>query len=92
LSGSGRHTAYSQPGGEVTLDALFRAYFVDGRNIGDPVVLVQIAESVGPLGDQAREVLETRSPTKRSSSWSGRRSRRRRRPLRRSIALRRLIM
>src|ERR687888_1552469 len=53
--------ADSQPGGEAIHDALFRAYFVDGRNIGDPDVLVQIAESVGLPGDKAREVVEERS-------------------------------
>lgn len=53
--------ADSQPGGEAIHDALFRAYFVDCLNIGDPAVLVQIAESVGLPGDKAREVLDTRS-------------------------------
>jgi predicted DsbA family dithiol-disulfide isomerase len=53
--------AETQPGGEAIHDALFRAYFVDGRNIGDPEVLVQIAESVGLPGDKAREVLDKRS-------------------------------
>jgi predicted DsbA family dithiol-disulfide isomerase len=53
--------ADSQPAGEAIHDALFRAYFVDGRNIGDPEVLVQIAESVGLPGDKAREVMQTRS-------------------------------
>ena len=53
--------ADTQPGGEAIHDALFRAYFVDGRNIGDADVLVQIAESVGLPGDKAREVLERRT-------------------------------
>ncbi len=53
--------ADTQPSGEAIHDALFRAYFVDGRNIGDPEELVQIAESVGLPGDKAREVLEKRS-------------------------------
>ena len=53
--------ADTQPGGEAIHDALFRAYFVDGRNIGDPRELISIAESVGLAGDQAREVIETRS-------------------------------
>jgi len=53
--------ADTQPGGEAIHDALFRAYFVDGRNIGDPDVLVQIAESAGLPGDKARQVLEKRS-------------------------------
>jgi predicted DsbA family dithiol-disulfide isomerase len=53
--------AESQPGGEAIHDALFRAYFVDGRNIGDPQELVRIAESVGLPGDKAREVIEKRT-------------------------------
>ncbi len=42
-------------------DALFRAYFAEGRNIGDPAVLVGLAESVGLAADDARHVLEERS-------------------------------
>jgi len=53
--------ADTQPGGEAIHDALFRAYFVEARNIGDPAVLVEIAQSVGLPADQAREVLEQRS-------------------------------
>ena len=53
--------ADSMAGGEAIHDALFRAYFVDGRNIGDPEELVKIAQSVGLPGDQAREVLRSRS-------------------------------
>ena len=53
--------ADEQPGGGAIHDALFRAYFVAGRNIGDPRELISIAESVGLAGDQAREVIETRS-------------------------------
>jgi predicted DsbA family dithiol-disulfide isomerase len=53
--------ADTQPGGEAIHDALFRAYFVDARNIGDPEVLVEIAQSVGLPAEQAREVLEQRS-------------------------------
>ena len=53
--------ADEQPGGEAIHDALFRAYFVDGRNIGDPEVLVQVAESVGLPGDKAREVITQRT-------------------------------
>ena len=53
--------AEAQPGGEAIHDALFRAYFVEGRNIGDADTLVKIAESVGLNGDEARKVLETRS-------------------------------
>src|SRR5437763_12115423 len=53
--------ADTQPGGEAIHDALFRAYFVDGRNIGDPGVLVQIAESVGLPGAEARQLLAERT-------------------------------
>jgi predicted DsbA family dithiol-disulfide isomerase len=53
--------ADTQPGGEAIHDALFRAYFVEARNISDPEVLVEIAQSVGLPAEQAREVLERRS-------------------------------
>jgi predicted DsbA family dithiol-disulfide isomerase len=53
--------ADTQPGGDAFHDAIFRAYFVDGRNIGDPDVLVEIAASIGLSADQAREVIEKRS-------------------------------
>lgn len=53
--------ADTQPDGEAIHDALYRAYFVEGRNIGDVDVLVEIAEAVGLPADAAREVLETRS-------------------------------
>jgi predicted DsbA family dithiol-disulfide isomerase len=53
--------ADTQPGGEAIHDALFRAYFVDVRNIGDPEVLVEIAASVGLPADAAREVIEKRT-------------------------------
>jgi predicted DsbA family dithiol-disulfide isomerase len=41
-------------------DALFRAYFVDGKNIGQVDVLVAIAEAVGLSGAAARQALSTR--------------------------------
>jgi predicted DsbA family dithiol-disulfide isomerase len=53
--------ADTQPGGEAIHDALYTAYFVDGSNIGDVDVLVDIAESVGLPGGAARAVLEDRS-------------------------------
>jgi predicted DsbA family dithiol-disulfide isomerase len=53
--------ADTQPGGEAIHDALFRAYFVDTRNIGDPDVLVEIAASVGLPAEKAREVIEKRT-------------------------------
>src|SRR6185295_15527931 len=42
-------------------DALFRANFVDGLNIGDPNVLLKAAESVGLPKDEAAEVISKRS-------------------------------
>lgn len=53
--------AETQPGGEAIHDALFRAYFVDARNIGDPEVLLDIAQSVGLDAEKAREVIEQRT-------------------------------
>ena len=53
--------ADSQPGFESIHGALYRAYFVDGRNIGDPEVLVEIAKSVGLSDEAARDVLANRS-------------------------------
>jgi len=53
--------ADTQPGGEAIHEAMFRAYFVDARDIGDAEVLVDIAKSVGLPADQAREVIEKRT-------------------------------
>jgi predicted DsbA family dithiol-disulfide isomerase len=52
--------ADEQPGGEAIHDALFKAYFVDGKNIGDPEVLVALARGVGLPAGKAREVIEKR--------------------------------
>jgi len=53
--------ADTQPGGEAVHDALYKAYFVDGSNIGELEVLVDIAESVGLPADAARAVMEDRT-------------------------------
>jgi predicted DsbA family dithiol-disulfide isomerase len=53
--------ADTQPGGEAIHDALFRAYFVDARDISKPEVLLDIAAKVGLPVDAAREVLEKRT-------------------------------
>ena len=53
--------ADTQPSGGAIHDALYKAYFVDGLNIGDATVLVEIVESVGLPADAAREVLEKRT-------------------------------
>ena len=52
--------ADTQPGGEAVHDALYRAYFVDARNIGDPEILVELAASVGLSPEEARVVLAER--------------------------------
>ena len=53
--------ADTQPGGEALHDALFRAYFVEARDISQPAVLLDIAQQVGLSVDGAREVLEKRT-------------------------------
>ena len=53
--------ADTQPGGEAIHDALFRAYFVEARDISNPTVLLEIAQQVGLPVDAAREVLEKRT-------------------------------
>ena len=52
--------AESQAGGEAIHDALNKAYFVEGKNIGAADVLLEIAESVGLSRNDARNVLENR--------------------------------
>ena len=47
-------------GGDKLHDAFYRAYFVDKRNIGDPEVLVELAQSVGLPAVEARAVLAER--------------------------------
>ena len=49
--------ADSKPGGEAIHDALYRAYFVDNKNIGDVEELVGIAEAVGLDGHEARRII-----------------------------------
>jgi len=53
--------ADTQPGGEAIHDALFRAYFVEVRDISRPAVLLDVVQHVGLSADGAREVLETRT-------------------------------
>ena len=52
--------ADTEPGGQAMHDRLYRSYFVDGRNIGDVEVLVELAGSVGLPADLTRSVLEDR--------------------------------
>jgi predicted DsbA family dithiol-disulfide isomerase len=53
--------ADTQPGGEAIHDALFRAYFVEARDISKIDVLLDIAQQVGLPVDAARAVLEQRT-------------------------------
>ena len=52
--------AITRDGGEGIHDALFRAYFVDGVNIGEIDNLVAIAAQLGLDGDESRVALATR--------------------------------
>ena len=53
--------ADTQPGGEALHDVLFRAYFVDARDISRPEVLLDIVREVGLPVDAARQVIEQRT-------------------------------
>jgi predicted DsbA family dithiol-disulfide isomerase len=53
--------ADSKPGFEKIHDALYKAYFVDGRNLGDKEVLLDIAQSVGLPLEEARSILDNRT-------------------------------
>jgi predicted DsbA family dithiol-disulfide isomerase len=53
--------ADAQPDGGAIHDALYKAYFVDGRNIAEIPVLLEIAKSVGLPADLAHEVLIRRT-------------------------------
>jgi predicted DsbA family dithiol-disulfide isomerase len=52
--------ADTQPGGGAIHDALYKAYFVEARNIGDADILVEIAQQVGLDGAEARKVIDER--------------------------------
>ncbi len=53
--------AESQGRGDEYHRALFRAYFVDGKNIGKIPILIDLAESMELSRKGAQEVLETRA-------------------------------
>ena len=56
--------------GDAFRDAVFRAYFVDGRNIAKPEELKLIAESAGLPGEDALQVLsEYRFATAVDADW-----------------------
>jgi predicted DsbA family dithiol-disulfide isomerase len=53
--------ADTQPGGEAFHDAMFRAYFVEARDISRPEVLLEVAQRVGLPRAAAAEVLDKRT-------------------------------
>src|SRR5204862_2324787 len=52
--------ADTQPGGAALHDALYKAYFVEARNIGALELLVELAASVGLPAEEARAGLTER--------------------------------
>lgn len=52
--------ADTREGGEALHEALYRAYFVDGKNIGDDETLFGIVEDAGLPVEEAREALRER--------------------------------
>lgn len=53
--------AESKGKGDEIHDPIFRAYFVEAKNIAQPEVLVEIATKAGLPGDEAAEALANRS-------------------------------
>ena len=53
--------ADTQEGGEVMHDALYKAYFVDAKNIGQADILLEIVEANGLSVEEARQELGRRS-------------------------------
>jgi predicted DsbA family dithiol-disulfide isomerase len=63
--------AETKPGGEAVHDALFKAYFVDGRNVGDSRVLLDVAGSVGlPTAEAADALSERRYRKSVDADWA----------------------
>ncbi len=53
--------ADSRDDGQALHDAIYTAYFVEGRNVGDLETLVALAKSAGLPAEEARKVLTERS-------------------------------
>ena len=51
----------TQPGGSAIHDALFRAYFVDGRNIAERDVLLDVTNAAGLSSVEAAQALDSGS-------------------------------
>jgi predicted DsbA family dithiol-disulfide isomerase len=67
--------AESQGKGDEFHEAVFRAYFVEGRNIGKEDELAELAQSVALSEQEAKKVLQLRTYMKAvDSDWSQARS------------------
>ncbi len=67
--------AESKGRGDPFHEAVFRAYFVEGKNIGKVEELVTLSESIGLPEEEARSVLESRAYKGAvDSDWSRSRS------------------
>ena len=53
--------ADTQEGGEAIHDAIYKAYFVESKNIGDPDVLLKIVRANNLSVEEARKVIEERT-------------------------------
>lgn len=53
------HYATSAGRGDEVAEALFRAYFVEGRNVGDHETLAQLGAAAGLPEDEVRDVLRS---------------------------------
>jgi predicted DsbA family dithiol-disulfide isomerase len=53
--------ADTKPGFEKIHDALYKAYFVDGRNLADKRVLLDVTRDIGLPVDEAESVLDNRT-------------------------------
>ena len=53
--------ADTKPGFEKTHEALYKAYFVDSRNLADKRVLLDVAQSVGLPVEEAESILDNRT-------------------------------
>ena len=53
--------ADTQEGGEAIHDAIYKAYFVEAKNIGDPNVLLNIVKANNLSVEEARKVIEERT-------------------------------
>jgi len=53
--------AESKGKGDEFHDAVFRAYFVDGKNIGKEEELIVLADSIGLPAEEAKKVLQSRT-------------------------------